>query len=273
MKILITGQPRSGKTTLLEKFIELIPNKQGFVGREIRIDGERVGFELVSSDGAIATLSSVDSKSRIRVSRYGVEVEQLDDFLKKLPVVQVNNILYVDEIGQMQLVSDRFKQTINDYLNADNLYVGTITSVYKDDFIDQVLSRSDIVLLQIDQDNREQIHNIMKGLARNIDLLQKLDLNIKNELTKMARDYVQSNRLIQLRKLFNNTIKYLAQNRVEKIGAHSFRIEGNMNKHNVRIINHDWVCDCDLFRGEGGFIGNAGECSHIQSAKILESVA
>ena len=39
-KILLTGMPRSGKSTLLKKIIENIPNKAGFITDEIKKNGE-----------------------------------------------------------------------------------------------------------------------------------------------------------------------------------------------------------------------------------------
>ena len=55
---LVTGPPRCGKTTVLQRTSELLRDKSYSVGGlhspEIREDGERVGFELVD----VATGSS-----------------------------------------------------------------------------------------------------------------------------------------------------------------------------------------------------------------------
>lgn len=268
MKLLLTGEPRSGKTTLLEGFIEAVPDKQGFVTREVREDGERVGFELVSSLGQTATLASVNSASDIRVSRYGVEVDELDAFLDDLPKVQAGNLLYVDEIGQMELFSDKFKTLITSYLNSDNPYAGTITSVFHDDFTERVLGREDVVLLNINQDNREQAREVLDGLAGNVGLLNKLSLEVQQGLTEMAKNYAKSGSFLQLKKLFKNAIKYLAEGRIRRVDDHTFQVSGNTNEHTV-THNEGWGCDCDLFRGSGDFADNAGECSHIQSAKLM----
>ena len=42
--ILITGKPKSGKSTILEKVIFGIPDKVGFITKEIRANGQRTGF-------------------------------------------------------------------------------------------------------------------------------------------------------------------------------------------------------------------------------------
>ncbi|UCH07467.1 MAG: hypothetical protein JSV55_00235 [Deltaproteobacteria bacterium] len=56
--ILLTGPPRSGKSTLIEAVIERIKEPvTGFFTREMREGGERVGFSINSlwgSDGILA---------------------------------------------------------------------------------------------------------------------------------------------------------------------------------------------------------------------------
>lgn len=269
MKVLLMGKPRSGKTTLLEGFLEGVLEKQGFLTKEIFENGERIGFEMISSSGQTTTLASVNSASDIRVYRYGVEVDELDALLEDLPQVQAGNLLYIDEIGQMELFSDKFKTLIVSYLNSDNPFAGTITSVFHDDFTEQVLGRDDVVLLNINQDNREQAREVLDGLAVNIKLLQRLSPAVQQGITEMARGYAKSNSLTQLKKLFKNTIKYLANERIEQVDAHTFRIRGNANEHCV-TRSDGWTCDCCLFNGTGSFEGNPGECSHVQSAKLKE---
>ena len=88
----------------------------------------------------------------------------------------------------------------------------------------------------------------------------------------MARCYVNSTSFIQLRKLFKNTIKYLAKNRVSRVNDHTFSVKGNVNEHTIVYSEGRWVCDCDLFKGTGSFEGNPGECSHSQTVKLLTSI-
>lgn len=270
MKVLLTGEPRSGKTTLLEGFVEALPNKQGFVTREVRKDGERVGFELVSSIGQTATLASVESDSPIRVSRYGVEVDELDRFIDALPPIQSGNLLYVDEIGQMELFSERFKRLIQEYLGSGNPYAGTITSVYQDEFTQEVLGQEDIILLKVAEANRQQVQEILNGLAASMPLLEQLSPPLQAGVTEMAKKYANTSSYTQLKKLFNNAVKYLAEGRVSQSSPNSFLVKGNDQDHEVTKATDTMECDCDLFNGRGGFVDNAGECSHIQAVKLTE---
>jgi len=267
VKILLTGAPRVGKTTLLEDIIEGIPNTQGFVTREIREGGERTGFELISSIGEAATFASVHSGSDIRVGRYGVDVDTLDGFLKDLPPLEAGNLVYVDEIGKMELMSDAFKKLVMTYLDSENVYLGAIANTVQDEFIEQVLARDDVVLLNLSHQNRTHIRSVLGDLIANLHTFSTLSPVIQQGLTAMAKEYATSGSLTQLKKLFKNAITYLADGRIEQVNDHTFHIRGLTNDH---IVTHgeNWGCDCDLFNGTGNFAGNAGECSHIQSAKL-----
>lgn len=268
MKLLLTGKPRSGKTTLLEYFVSKVADKQGFLTREVQEEGQRTGFELVSSDGLVATLASVDSTSTVRVSKYGVKVHELEAFLEKLPSIRTGSLVYADEIGQMELYSAKFKEHIMAYLNATNSYAGTITSVFHDDFTKQIFQRTDIVLLTVGDDTRDNIREALDGLAQNLPLLDRLNPAMQQGITQMARQYAEPGALIQLKKLFKNAIAYLGEERIEQINSHTFRVHGNTNQHLVVYTGESWTCDCNLFRGVGNFIGTQGECSHIQAAKL-----
>ncbi len=269
MKILLTGRPKSGKTTLLQNFIDAIPNKQGFVTREVLDTGERTGFELVSADGMTATLASIYSDSEVRVSKYGVEIQKLDEFLNELPPVVDGNLIYVDEIGQMELYSDKFKELITQYFDRDTMYIGTITSVYQDDFTNRVLDRSDIVLITIDPTNRDRIQDILSCLAENIPYLVRLNALLQQEVAQMAKRYGDAGQLNSLKKLFNNAICYVAEHRVDKLSRTTFSVDGNTRKHRVEISDNGYICDCDLYNGRGAFAGEPGECSHIQSVILV----
>ncbi len=269
MKILITGRPRIGKTTLLETFINQIPDKQGFVTRQILEDDTRVGFELVSSTGDTVTLATRSSTSPTRVASYGVEVAEIDAFAAGLPPLSDQAVVYVDEIGQMQLLSSRLKQQISNYLNAQNFFIGTITNDYTDDFIEEILSRNDVVLLTVDADNRDQVVAVLKSLALNVKYLDALSQAQAETIISMARDYAASDQYTQLHKMISNTLRYVAECRVRRAGDLEFNVVGRSKNHVVIVKDRSLMCDCHLFNGLGKYSGHAGECSHIQSTKVM----
>lgn len=269
MKILLTGKPKSGKSTLLEEFVNSVIGRHGFLTRETRKDGERSGFQLIASSGQSTMLACVDSDSKVRVSRYGIQLDSLDKFLNEIGSYEVTDLLYIDEIGQMQLSSVTFREVVSSYLGAPNLYIGTISKVFNDSLINDILARDDIILLDLDAVDNEQIKSALMGLSKNLTSFQSLSIELKDRVARMAINYAKGSAYIQLTKLWSNTIKYLAENRVSILDSGSFMVMGNSDSHTVACISDTYSCDCDLFNGRGDYVNSAGECSHVQSVKLL----
>lgn len=269
MKILLTGKPRSGKTTLLKAITDQVSQKQGFVTEQTVADGERTGFELVSADGERAILAQIDSLSKIRVGRYGVELESLDIFLRDLPKPRPSELIYVDEIGQMELFSEVFKSTIESYLQMPNHYLGTITSNYEDEFTKAIVQRQDIVLITLDETNREEAREVLEGFLGCTKILSELSGDVSAKVTAMARDYAAKGDFMQLKKLFKNAVRYLTEGRVTSTENGVYRVQGDHGPHSVCIRAGEYSCDCKLFNGEDEYAGYKRECSHIQAVKLF----
>jgi nucleoside-triphosphatase len=109
-RILLTGPPQCGKTTVVQKVVARWPGQAGgFYTREVRERGRRLGFEIVTLEGVAALLSHVDFPGPHQVGRYGVN---LDNFhrvaLPALEVVPGIDLIVVDEVGKMECLSHRF---------------------------------------------------------------------------------------------------------------------------------------------------------------------
>jgi nucleoside-triphosphatase len=109
-RILLTGLPQCGKTTVVQKVLADFPGRAaGFYTREVREYGRRVGFEIVTLAGQSALLSHVDFSGPLRVGKYGVS---LDNFHRvALPVLEADpgvDLIVVDEVGKMECLSARF---------------------------------------------------------------------------------------------------------------------------------------------------------------------
>jgi nucleoside-triphosphatase len=109
-RILLTGPPQCGKTTVVQKVVARWPGKAaGFYTREVRKAGIRVGFEIVTLAGATALLSHVDFPGPYRVGKYGVSLENFHRVaLPALEVIPGVDIIVVDEVGKMECLSPRF---------------------------------------------------------------------------------------------------------------------------------------------------------------------
>jgi nucleoside-triphosphatase len=110
IRILLTGPPQCGKTTVVQKVVAGWPGlAAGFYTREVRQQGIRLGFEIVTLAGATALLSHVDFPGPQRVGKYGVS---LDNFHRlALPALEMSpgvDLIVVDEVGKMECLSPRF---------------------------------------------------------------------------------------------------------------------------------------------------------------------
>ena len=164
-EIFITGLPHCGKSTLLSRVIKDVQQKQGFVTLEIPgDDGRRSGFKIVTTKGTEAVLASTTFDTPIKVSRYSVSVDNLDEVIPELYEIKPGDFLYIDEIGQMELYSDKFKELVIRFLDTDNTVVFTISKIYSDEFTQELLSRPNIHLVEVTPDNREEAFAQVKQL-------------------------------------------------------------------------------------------------------------
>jgi len=107
-----------GKTTLVKRLVNLATGRfVGFWTEEVREGGRRVGFKIITTDGREALLAHVNITSPWRVGRYGVDVEGFERLV--VPMLeaclpQCSKILVIDEIGKMELLSERFARLVED---------------------------------------------------------------------------------------------------------------------------------------------------------------
>ena len=158
-KTLLTGKPGVGKTTLVRKIVvrmQSVP-MTGFYTTEIRFKGYRSGFELQGLNGQRRILAHVDMKSRHRVGKYGVDTEGFEAFLAELDLLSPRTALIViDEIGKMELFSNRFRALIRHILDTDQRLLASI-ALHGKGLIHAIKHRPDIQLLEVTRNNRDAL--------------------------------------------------------------------------------------------------------------------
>ena len=126
---LLTGRPGTGKTSLIKQVVAGLKGKAGgFYTEEIRSQGTRLGFKLVTLDGQEATLAHVNIHSRYRVSKYGVDIDDLErvgvSALRQ--ATKQCELVIVDEIGKMELFSADFREAVLEMIGSGKRVLGTI---------------------------------------------------------------------------------------------------------------------------------------------------
>ena len=158
-KILLTGYPGCGKTTLIRKVIAQIPGPTaGFYTQEMRSAGKRVGFNLLTLDGQQSVLAHVDIRGGHRIAKYGVDIAIIDELA--VPAlyqgIEENCLVVIDEIGPMEILSPRFRQAVLDVLESPVRVLGTIVR-RSIPFTDSLKARSNVDLINVQMDNREEL--------------------------------------------------------------------------------------------------------------------
>ena len=153
--ILLTGRPGIGKTTVIMRLRELVANRDmaGFYTEEIRGDGQRLGFQIVTMSGKSGTLAHVNILSRQRVGKYGVDVVGFEKLA--LPELATPcDLVLIDEIGKMECFSDAFVDAVQRLLDGSTPVVATVASQGAG-FIADVKARTDIELIEVTLGNRD----------------------------------------------------------------------------------------------------------------------
>lgn len=167
MNYFLTGPPRCGKTTIIQEIIgRLGKSAGGFYTEEIRKAGARVGFSLKTLSGQTGILSHVDFKSKHRVGKYGVDLDALDALgAQEIErALDQNKVIIIDEIGKMELFSDRFREAVRKALDSKNPVIGAIMFV-RHPFADQVKRRKDVKVIDVSKRNKmELIDTIIKEM-------------------------------------------------------------------------------------------------------------
>lgn len=165
--LFLTGPPGVGKTTVIQKTIEkLSVPATGFYTSEERQGPRRVGFSIITLDGKKGILAHVQAKGRLRVGRYTVNIEDIERVaVPAMAPKSPSDLIVVDEVGKMECFSQAFRKSLLAVLDAANIVLGTIAG-RGTDFIESIKGRSDVTILQINLQNRDELPEKLAAMLR-----------------------------------------------------------------------------------------------------------
>ncbi|MFC2017325.1 nucleoside-triphosphatase [Chloroflexota bacterium] len=156
---LLTGKPGAGKTSLIKQAVAEMKGKAGgFYTEEIRTQGVRQGFRLVTLDGQDAILAHVNIRRPYRVSRYGVDI----DSLERVGVVALHraarecDLVVVDEIGKMELFSASFREAILQIIDSGQRVLGAIM-LSPNPWVDAIKRKPQVNLVTVTRANHREV--------------------------------------------------------------------------------------------------------------------
>ena len=156
---LLTGRPGTGKTSLIKQAVAgLEGGAGGFYTEEIRSQGTRLGFRLVTLDGQEAVLAHVNFNKRYRVGKYGVDIESLNrtGVFALRRAVEHSNLVVVDEIGKMELFSADFREAVKEIVGSGKMVLGTIM-FDSNPWADDIKRQPQVNLLEVTRANYSQV--------------------------------------------------------------------------------------------------------------------
>ena len=165
-RLLITGAPGAGKTTVVRSVTNRLlaggAGVAGFVTREVRQAGRRVGFEALALDGRTATIAHVSMTTAVQVRRYGVDVAAFEGVA--VPAVrgalQAGGVVVMDELGLMELASERFVELVGEVFGAP---VAVLATVHQraHPVTDAIKARPDVELVTVTPENRDGLPEVL----------------------------------------------------------------------------------------------------------------
>ena len=165
MRLLLTGNPGVGKTTVVCAVVERLEGLAcaGFYTEETREGGQRTGFRIVTLDGRQATLASLGSQ-KPTVGKYSVRVEEFEKLvLGDLgSLARAADLYVIDEIGKMELLSGRFRARIVELLGQPANLLATV-SKKGNGFIDRIKRRTDVEIIEVTRRNRDGLAEELVG--------------------------------------------------------------------------------------------------------------
>ncbi len=170
--LLLTGIPGIGKTTVILKVAEALKtagvNVGGMISREVREGSARVGFEIMDlANNNCDWLAHTNQKTGPKIGKYHVKMEGLEKIgataIKS--AVEKCDVVVIDEIGPMELVSQNFKQEVRRALDSKKLVLAIVHAKAEDPLIKYAKQSNEAVLYTVSSENRDILPEKIKNKA------------------------------------------------------------------------------------------------------------
>ena len=170
--LFLTGSPGVGKTSVLLRVVESLKANDyavgGMLSREVRSSGVRVGFEVLDLGGSgRGWLAHVNQLSGPQVGKYRVNLEDLNRIGAEaiMKAVEKCDVIAIDEVGPMELFSERFREAVKRAVECGKVVVGVVHWKAKNRLIEEVKAREDTEIITVTRENRDKLHESIAGKA------------------------------------------------------------------------------------------------------------
>jgi nucleoside-triphosphatase THEP1 len=166
--LFLTGEPRIGKSTLMEKVIDELRKHSdievtGFLTRDIRNgDSERVGFETVTVDGRRRGQLAV----KLGSGSYELNSQTMEEVV--LPTLKEGislprGLLVIDEIGPIQLKNPEFQKLIGVAMEKTSISIFGIVAAAGHPFLEHIHHHIRSKVVHVTAANRDSLVDQIVG--------------------------------------------------------------------------------------------------------------
>jgi nucleoside-triphosphatase len=162
---LLTGDPGSGKTTVVSKIILKAKSSSYTVGgvltREMRRQGERKGFLLIDiSSEESSILATTERVPGPRVGKYHVNLKTLATLAPKAleHAGAKSDLVVCDEVGPMELFSPEFRRAVSEAIIGSNKpFLCVVHKRLSDPLIEELKNNQSSKLFEVTFENRNSL--------------------------------------------------------------------------------------------------------------------
>ncbi len=156
-RIAITGNPGVGKSTVCREVLKkLACTYGGMTSTDIRVKGERIGFELRDlASGKQGILAHRDGKGP-KVGKYHVNLEDLNN----IGVAAIKNainaeLIVIDEIAPMEFKSQEFVKAVEETLDSDKSMLVVLHQKSNHELAERI--RKEFEVYTVTRENRDSL--------------------------------------------------------------------------------------------------------------------
>ncbi|MBU5484712.1 nucleoside-triphosphatase [Clostridium sp. MSJ-11] len=165
--IFLTGEKNVGKSTIVEKILQSLSSSIGGYSTEFIMKNNLKHFYLTSlSHKGNKTLMAIGDhsiKKIIKIYEYAFNVFGAGLILDS---IHTKDVIILDEIGFIENDCDEFKASVIKALDSKKIIIGVLKN-YNGEFINYIKDRKDVILFNINEENREEIPKIIIDMIRN----------------------------------------------------------------------------------------------------------
>ncbi|HYG58002.1 MAG TPA: nucleoside-triphosphatase, partial [Symbiobacteriaceae bacterium] len=161
MKLILTGAPRAGKTTLLKSLVNAYPGAAGGIisvalpnrgGFELQVVWKPPWGPLQVADRAVLARAAEHTPRR-----YGIDPEALSLAVRALDgAMHEDSLVIIDEIGPLQMASPEFQDAVLRCFDGPGSLIATLGQ-WQDPLVDGLRTRPGVRVVEVTAANRQHL--------------------------------------------------------------------------------------------------------------------